>query len=200
MRVGRCILLIVLGVGIAAPAAAQWVATPYAGINVGGDVEAGKGGLGGSFGYFGDRVGFEFDFQRFQHFFKDADVSNNVPDSRIDFDTDAWSFMGNVVAPLHLKHALKLRPYAAGGLGAIRARFDSADNRFDAKQTNLGFNLGGGAMYALNQRIGLRSDLRYFRGLVDDNSAQGSGGFFKRDYGFWRFSIGVTFGLTKKNR
>ena len=91
MRVGRCIFLIVLVVGTVAPAAAQWVATPYIGLNVGGDVEAGKGGLGGSVGYFSDRLGLEFDFQRFQHFFKDADVSNNVPDSRIDFDTDAWT-------------------------------------------------------------------------------------------------------------
>ena len=51
MRVRRCILLTALVVAwTVAPAQSQWVATPYLGINISGDVEAGKGGPGGSSG------------------------------------------------------------------------------------------------------------------------------------------------------
>jgi hypothetical protein len=40
--------------------------------------------------------------QRFQHFFKDQDVADFVPDSRADLDTDAVSLMGNLVAPIRI--------------------------------------------------------------------------------------------------
>jgi hypothetical protein len=43
-------------------------------------------------------------------------------------------------------------------------------------------------MYALNDRVGVRVDLRYFRAFVD--SAMNEGGFFK-DYGFLRTTFGV---------
>jgi hypothetical protein len=65
----RCVLFAVPVVAwIPAPVQAQWVITPHLGGNVSGDVEYGKGGPGGSVGYFGGRFGFEFDFQRYQHF------------------------------------------------------------------------------------------------------------------------------------
>jgi opacity protein-like surface antigen len=191
MRVRRSILLTVLVVAwTAAPSQAQWVATPYLGINIAGDVEEGKGGVGGSIGYIGGRLGFEFDFERYIHFFKDADVANLVPNQGIDLDTDAMTFMGNVVAPVRIKGATSWRPYGAAGLGLIRAMFDSASDVSMADQNNFGFNLGGGVMYSLSDRVGLRSDLRYFRALVDENEREGG---FSKDYGFWRATFGVTF-------
>jgi opacity protein-like surface antigen len=195
MRVGPCSLLIVFFVmGTAAPAGAQWVVTPYLGINVGGDVETGKGGPGVSVGFFGGGLGFEFDLQRFQHFFKDQDVADIVSDSGADLDTDAISFMGNVVAPIRIPGAANLRPYGTAGLGVIRAMFDSANDRFDTAQNNLGFNIGGGVMYALNDRFGVRVDLRYFRAFVDGGMTEG--GFIK-DYGFLRTTFGMTVGFPR---
>jgi opacity protein-like surface antigen len=178
----------------AAPAQAQWVATPYLGVNIAGDVEEGKGGPGGSIGYFGGGIGFEFDFERYIHFFEDADVAHLVPDPRLDMDTDAISFMGNVVAPFRIRGSTKLRPYGAAGLGMIRATFDGTGDQFDTDQNNVGFNAGGGVLYALNGVVGLRGDVRYFRALVDED--QREGGFF-RDYGFWRMTLGVTFGFPR---
>jgi opacity protein-like surface antigen len=191
MRVRLCTLLILLFVaGTAAPSQAQWVVTPYLGINVAGDVEEGKGGFGGSIGYVGDLLGFEFDFERYIHFFKDADVASLVPNRGIDLDTDAMSFMGNVIAPIRIKGATNVRPYGAAGLGVIRAMFDAASDLSVPNQNNVGFNVGGGVMYSLSDRVGLRSDVRYFRALVDEHEPEGG---FSRDYGFWRATVGVTF-------
>jgi hypothetical protein len=55
--------------------------------------------------------------------------------------------------------------------------FDSENAQFDTAQNNLGLNFGGVMMYALNDRVGVRVDLRYFRAFVD--SAMNEGGFFK---------------------
>lgn len=195
MRVRRGILLTVLFLAwTTAPAQAQWVATPYVGVNVSGDVETGKGGPGGSVGYFGGLLGFEFDFQLFKHFFKDADVASLLPDPRLDLDTDARSFMGNLVVPIRIQGATNLRPYGTAGIGVIRAVFDTSYDLADTDQNNLGFNVGGGVMYSLNDRVGLRGDLRYLRALVDEDKHEG--GFF-RDYGLWRATVGVTLGFPR---
>jgi opacity protein-like surface antigen len=213
----RCgILLTMLAVAwTAAPAQAQLVVTPYLGVNLSGDVEAAKGGIGGSVAYFGSGLGFELDLQRYHHFFKDADVAGLVPRfSGIDLNTDAWSFMGNVVVPIRIQSATNWRPYGIAGLGVIRAMFDasvagtfveesqpglpapspSATDLFDTAQNNLGFNVGGGVMYSLKSRVGFRGDLRYFRALVDEDKREG--GFFK-DYDFWRATFGVTLGFPR---
>jgi opacity protein-like surface antigen len=195
MRIGRCLLLTVLAVAsTAARAHAQWMATGYLGINVSGDVEAAKGGPGVSVTYAGGGLGFEFDVERYNHFFKDEDVADLLSDARADLDTDAMSLMGNVIVPFRVQGATKLRPYVVGGMGMVRAMFDAAGDHPDRAQNNFGFNLGGGVLYSLTGRVGLRSDLRYFRALVDEDAREG--GFF-RDYGFWRATIGVTFGVLK---
>lgn len=86
------------------------------------------------------------------------------------------------------------RPYGAAGLGVIRAVFDTPYDLVDTDQNNLGFNVGGGVMYSLNDRGGLRGDVRYFHARVDEGRREG--GFFK-DYGFWRATFGVTFGFPR---
>lgn len=193
MRVRGCILFAVLVVGwTAAPAHAQLEATPYIGANILGDVERGKGGPGGSVGYYflDGRLGFEFEFQRYFHFFKDAEVADLVPNPGIDLDTDAMSFMGNVVAPIRIPGAARLRPYGVAGFGLFHAWFDSADDQYDTDQNNLAFALGGGLMVSLTDFVGLRADLRALHALVDGDATEG--GYFE-DYTFLRLSLGVTF-------
>jgi opacity protein-like surface antigen len=184
-----------------APAHAQWLVTPHVAGNVAGDVEHGKGGPGLSVSYLGDRLGFEFDFQRYQHFFKDSEVfpldPSAPPNCRpgvsgrcTDIDTDAISVMGNIVLPIRIHGATKWHPFGSAGLGIIRGW----TNEEDRAQNNLGFNVGGGVTYSLNTRVGLRGDLRYFRALVDENKRDG---VVLTDYGFWRASVGVTFGFRR---
>src|SRR5262245_56674737 len=43
-------------------------------MNLAGDAEFRRGGPGGSVGYFGSWLGFEFEVQRYHHFFKDTNV------------------------------------------------------------------------------------------------------------------------------
>ena len=198
MRFRRCFLLAVAVVAwTAAPAHAQWLVTPYVGGNVAGDVEHGKGGLGVSVGYSSDRLGFEFDVQRYQHFFKDSEVDPLDPSAPpnckpgisgpcTDINTDAIGLMGNVVLPIHILSATKWQTFGTAGLGLIRA-WTNEENRV---QNNFGFNVGGGVVYALNRRVGLRGDLRYFQALVDENEPDG---IRLTDYGFLRASVGVTF-------
>lgn len=199
MRIRYGIPLTVLAVAwTVAPAQAQWLVTPYVGINLAGDAEFRRGGPGVSGGYFGDRLGFEFDVQRYNHFFKDKNVDlvpNNcapgVPLPCIDLNTDAWSFMGNVVAPIRSKGA-KWRTYGTAGLGVIHALIEGPGDQYDVEQDNLAFNVGGGVMYSVKGRVGLRSDVRYFRAFVDAEKREG--GYFK-DYGFLRATFGVTLGF-----
>jgi opacity protein-like surface antigen len=107
-----------------------------------------------------------------------------------DIDTDAISVMGNIVLPIRIHGATKWHPFGSAGLGIIRGW----TNEEDRAQNNLGFNVGGGVTYSLNTRVGLRGDLRYFRALVDENKRDG---VVLTDYGFWRASVGVTFGFRR---
>ena len=202
MRSRRYALLTVAIVAwTAAPAHGQWLVTPYLGGNVAGDVELGKGGPGVSVGYLGDRLGFELDVQRYQHFFKDADVvpldpsappncTPGVSGPCRDINTDAIGVMGNVVLPIRIRDATKWHPFASAGLGVVHAW----TNEEGRSQNDFGFNVGGGMMYRLNTRVGLRGDLRYFRALVDETEPDG---VLVKDYGFLRASVGVTFGFPR---
>jgi opacity protein-like surface antigen len=198
-RLRRCLLLSVpVVVWTAVPAQAQWAVTPYLGANLAGDAEFRRGGPGASVGYMGDRLGFEFDFERYNHFFKDADVAPLDPAAPpnctaatpsgtpcTDINTDAVSFMGSVVVPIRTR-ATKWHPYGTAGLGMIRAWTD-LENR---SQNNFTGHVGGGVMYSLSPRVGLRGDARYFRAVVNNDEPKGV--LFK-DYGYLRASFGVTF-------
>lgn len=175
-----------------APAAAQPVGTLYLDTNVAGDVQTDRGGVGASIGYyFGGKLGIELDIERHDHFFRDEDIADLVPVG-IDLNSDAMLYMGNIVVPLHVQRAGIWRPYASAGAGAIRAIFDSVGaDQYDAKQTNLTIHAGAGVMHALTRHVGLRADAHYFRALVDE-SAEGG---YRKDYGFWRVSLGVTIGF-----
>jgi hypothetical protein len=50
-------------------------------------------------------------------------------------------------------------------------------------------NAGGDGIYTLNNRVGLRGDVRYSRAFVDESKREGA--YFK-DYGFVRAYFGVT--------
>jgi len=199
---GSILLPLLVVAWTALPAQAQWVVTPHLGINLAGDAEFRRGGPGGSVGYYGDRVGFELDVQRYHHFFKDENLElarNNCgvgsrDEPCVDLNTDAWSFMGNVVAPIRPKGA-KWRPFGTAGLGVIHPWVEGPGDQYDLDQNDLALNVGAGVMYSRNRRFGLRGDLRYFHAFVDEGKREG--GYFK-DYGFLRATVGVTFSFPRK--
>ena len=204
-RVQRCILLTLTAtVWTVAPAQAQWVVTPYLGINLAGDAEFRRGGPGVSVAFFGERVGFEFDVERYNHFFKDKDLAHLVANNCgvgqtggpcTDLNTDAIGYMGNVIVPIRIAAATNWRPYAAAGLGVIHSWVTDPSNTVaDTNQNNVAFDLGGGVMYSLNKRVALRGDVRYFLAFVDEAKRDG---FYFNDYGFLRATFGVTFGFPR---
>jgi opacity protein-like surface antigen len=55
-------------------------------------------------------------------------------------------------------------PYVAGGLGFVNFDLENIGLAGDDTTTNFAWNWGGGIKSALNERYGLRADLRYIPG------------------------------------
>ena len=81
-----------------------------------------------------------------------------------------------------------VRPYGVGGAGAIQVHGCFTSCSQIATVFDLGVNLGGGALYAINDIVGVRGDVRYFWAPGDKTGTTRPG-----NYAFWRASIGVTF-------
>jgi len=73
-------------------------------------------------------------------------------------------------------------PYFAAGLGVGRFSVEVNRPQFSADTTEIGFNLGGGVTYPMNDNVWLRGDFRYFKHIDEVPSA-------------WRFSAAVTLQL-----
>lgn len=191
---------VVLLMGAATPASADWLLTPYLGVTFGSGVEFAdlvdfgdfekKTTYGGTLTWMGAGiVGFEADFGVTPDFFE-------LPTGPIDIDfgdTNVTTLMGNVVvgAPIGGTSGPGFRPYGSVGLGLLRSRIDASDLFDDVDSNELGINLGGGAHIFFSDSIGIRGDLRYFRSLQDDGED-----LIDLDLGsfdFWRATVGVTF-------
>jgi hypothetical protein len=196
MKARLAVLVVSIVAGAAAPARAQWAATAYVDNNVAGDVQSGRVGLGVSAGYYlHGRIGVELDGELHGHFFRDEDVADLQP-TGVDLNTSAALGTANLVIPYCVSGAFGIWcPYTNLGAGVIGERFQGIAHApgtqgFDRSQTDFALAGGIGVMHALTRWVGLRVDARYFRAWVDTNAT----GTFARDYGFWRISVGVTFG------
>jgi opacity protein-like surface antigen len=168
-----------------ANAEAQVTLTPYAGATFGSDAPTTKPGFGASLTFMGDLAGLEVDFGYTPDFFdEDGDDVVLIGDSNV------TTFMGSLVIGPNIGGAI--RPYGVLGLGLLRGRVDGGDF-FDEITTNdFGFNAGFGVTGMLNERVGLRGDVRYFRSFEDpedDDDFDVAVGSFD----FWRATGGVTF-------
>jgi len=184
--------LIVFFLTIAAPATAQadWLLTPFAGINFGGSTAGEKVNYGASLAFMGAGIlGFEVDFGFAPNFFEpDPDPFDLVGDSNV------TTLMVNLVGgiPIGGQTGGGVRPYVSGGVGLLKTNVDSPDGFFSVHNNDFGVNVGAGVTGFFNDHIGVRGDLRYFRNLTDpeeDNE-------FDIDFGgfnFWRGTAGVVF-------
>jgi opacity protein-like surface antigen len=196
---------LVFMVTAAAPAraSADWLFTPFIGMNFGGSVTFNdafgdfedefekRGTFGASLAWMGaGAIGIEFDFGYSPNFFESTE-------GEADFDygdNNVTTLMANLVvgAPIGGQSGLGLRPYASGGVGIIRTHIDDAFDLFDVSSNDWGFNAGAGIAGFFSDNIGLRGDIRYFRSLQDNEP----GDEFDLALGslkFWRGSIGITF-------
>jgi opacity protein-like surface antigen len=199
-------LLVAAAMGLgAAPASADWSLTPYLGVNFGGDADFGDVGdfednfekkavFGGTATWMsGGIVGAEIDFGWAPNFFEVT-----TGDADFDFgDSNLTTLMGNVVVgvPIGGTRGPGLRPYGSGGAGLMRSHVDGGDLFDDVSSNDFGVNVGGGVIGYVNDRVGIRGDVRYFRSLRDTDADDDDVDFELADFSFWRATVGVTFRL-----
>jgi opacity protein-like surface antigen len=185
-----------------AKASADWLFTPFVGLNWGGtasfsdaadfeDEFEQKGNFGASLAYMGGGIaGFEIDFGYSPNFFQ-----NTTGNGDFEFgDSNVTTLMANLTvgAPIGGQSGIGIRPYASGGVGIIKSRVDDAEQFFNVDSTDWGFNVGAGLAGFFTDNIGLRGDLRYFRSL-QDNEPDDEFDVALSDFRFWRGTVGVTF-------
>jgi opacity protein-like surface antigen len=201
-NVGRTALLLVFLGGIATPASADWLLTPYLGVTFGGSANFGNVGdlednferkvaYGLNAAWMGaGALGFEIDFGTTPNFYQNTSGTGDFDWG----DSNVTTLMANLVvgAPIGGQSGVGFRPYGSAGLGLLRSNVSSI-GLFDNVRTNeLGYNLGAGAHVFFSDNLGLRGDVRYFRGLErgsDDDLFE----LRARDLNFWRSTLGVTF-------
>lgn len=208
----RVALVLVFLTGMAKPAAADWLFTPYLGVTFAGaantiDVDNldeefrrrtnfGASLAGMSSGIFG----LEFDVNHTRNFFQVTEGGADV--DFIDVNSGLTTLMGNVIIgiPVGGTTGGGVRPYVSGGAGLMRANIKIEDLLEDLSTNDLAVNVGGGVHMFFGDNIGIRGDLRYFRGLEqqDDDDPLEDDDFFDEDFGlenfdYWRATIGVTF-------
>jgi opacity protein-like surface antigen len=198
----RALLVVaVLGAG-AAPASADWLFTPYLGINFGGSANFGDVGdfednfekkavFGGSLAWMGAGiVGVEFDLGWSPNFFEIT-----TGDEDFDFgDSNLTTMMVNAIVgiPVGGQTGPGLRPYVAGGVGLVRSSISPTVIFTDLDSSDFGINVGGGVTGFFSDNVGIRGDVRYFRSL-QDNEPEGFLDLGLSSFHWWRGTVGVTF-------
>lgn len=213
-KMARTSALVLLIVGsVAAPARADWFATPYLGVVFGGssnqytfndldDEFERRMMLGGSIGYRTNGVfGFEFDYSVAPNFFQFTSGTGDF--DLFDLNSSVQTIMGNVVLaiPVGGSTGAGFQPYVTAGIGTIRTQLRSEADVFDDITSNdSAFNVGGGAHFFAATHFGLRADVRYFRGFesLDDEDPIEDNPFFDQPFAtetfnFWRGTLGLTF-------
>ena len=189
--------------GAPAKASADWLFTPFFGINWGGTAEftdfggdfedefEQKMNFGASLSWMGaGAFGFEVDFGYSPNFFQ-----NTTGDDNFEFgDSNVTTLMANlkVGVPFGGQTGGGIRPYASGGLGLIKSRIDDPDDLFELNSTDWGFNVGGGVTGFFNDNFGLQGDVRYFRSL-QDNEPDDEFDLALGSFNFWRGTVGLVF-------
>jgi hypothetical protein len=159
------------------PAAAEWQLAPFVGVTFAGGTNlydpdslnaAGQRhwNLGGAVRLLGaGPVGLEAIALYVPGFFEPSDrtpLFPGTPPSVTITQSHAFALMGNVVLTTpRAWNEYGLRPFVSGGLGLLKAAHNDAV--FPVKANLLGYNVGGGAVGFLTDRVGVRFDMRYYR-------------------------------------
>jgi hypothetical protein len=189
--------------GSARPAHADWLMTPFVGLTFKGyttlavpstiDFESAFSkvhwNFGGSVTWLGDGpLGIEGLFVYTPGFFQSGETSPVI-------SSRTMTLMGNLVlATPRGWNEYGLRPYVSGGFGLLHASGKDLDEvaLFDKPANLFGYNVGGGAVGFLSDRVGLRFDLRYFSEVrpTDDLEIVSFGPV---ELSYWTTSVGVVF-------
>ena len=197
-----CGLLVVLR---PAAAHAEWQFAPFLGFSFGGDtnlvvtqVVDRHWNLGGAVRLVGaGPIGLESVFVYVPGIFETPppDPFSNTPPSQAITKSHSFALMGNVVLTTpRAWNQYGLRPFISGGLGLLRVSHN--DIAFPARGNLPAYNVGGGAVGFLTDKVGLRFDLRYYRTLPpgQEPGDQTVTEFQDRVHvHYWTGSVGVVF-------
>lgn len=186
MRIPGVLAFILAIVALPAVGSAEMIFTPFAGSTFGGS--GGEFGdeshlvYGGTVTLVGDApFGLEFEGQYAPDYFGESG-NNNVA-----------SLMGSVVFG-GTDDSRSLRFFANAGAGLLRTHVADHEQFFDTDRNSFGITLGGSVILGLSDQLGLKGDLRYFRGLIDDEPGRDVD-LDLTGFNFWRASLGLALRL-----
>jgi hypothetical protein len=187
------------------PATAEWQFAPFVGFTFGGDTNLNLTALVKRHWNFGGAVrlvgagpfGLESVFVYIPGVFETPrpDPLSDVPYSNAITESHSLALMGNVVLTTpRAWNQYGLRPYISGGLGMLRA---SHNDPFTPARANLpAYNVGGGAVGLLTDKVGLRFDLRFLRTLPpgeEEGPLQRTEDGRNVHLHYWTGTVGVVF-------
>jgi hypothetical protein len=184
MTVTGLVRIIVASLALATiPATAHaqsWFFSPFLGSNMGGNTTASSPSVGVSGGWLTKGwFGAEADLAWSPTFYEQDGFLT---------ERRALTFMGNAI--LAWPGARSVRPLVSGGVGLFSSKLSEPDGAFAVEADQFGWNIGGGVI-AFKNNVGVRGDIRYFRGAGGtDNDANAFGITFS-EFGFWRVSVGL---------
>ena len=208
----RTAMVLLFVTALARPASADWLFTPYLGINFGGAANSvdintldeafeQRANFGGSLAAMGGGIfGFEVDFNYTPNFFQLTEGDEDF--EFFDVNSSMTTLMGSLIVgvPVGGQSGVGVRPYVTAGAGLMRANISFEDIFDDLSTNELGINFGGGLHIFFTDNIGFRGDVRYFRALEqgDDDDPLEDDDFADEDFGledfdYWRATVGVTF-------
>lgn len=173
-------LLVVPAVASAQMKQPSWMIAANVGTTTGGDTTHSSTAVGVTAGWtFTKWLGAEADLGWAPEFFKQDGFLTR---------RSVVTFMGNGVVQLPGRHALM--PYASGGLGLFKPRLSEPGDLFAVDANKLGWNAGGGAT-VFHHDVGVRLDVRYFRGTRKSAADTNAFDLDFSKFGFWRASAGL---------
>jgi hypothetical protein len=165
------------------PAHAQWFVSPFIGGTLGGDTTHQSTAVGLSGGWMSrSGLGFAADLADAPDFF----AQDGFLTSR-----RMTTLVGNLIVAIPLGTDSSFRPYISGGAGLLRPHLAEAGDLFVVQTNKLGLDVGGGLAAFLDTNVGIRGDIRYFRGLRKSAADTNAFGIDFSHFGFWRTSVGL---------
>jgi hypothetical protein len=180
---GSVVALAALTLFGSVPASADMVLSPFVGTTFGSGARDDIGDTshlvyGATLTFAGDGIlGFEIDGQYVPNFFSEADKSNVA------------SLMGALLFGTNNADT-GLRFYALAGGGLLRTRIDDSGEFFETDRNSFGIVLGGSVIAMFSENLGLKGDVRYFRG-ISDVKPNNEVDLDLTGFHFWRVSAGA---------
>ena len=189
------VALVVVALGNATEARADWMFTPFVGSSFGtetsyviletGAISSSQLIFGGSAALLSRGIfGVEGDFSYAPRFFEQDNRAGNIIGSNVS------TLSGSVIMALPLSISQEsLRPYAVAGMGLMHAAAnDAVFDAFSFDDNFAGLNVGGGAIGLISRSTGFRFEIRHFRSIHNANTLTGES---SARLSFWRATVGI---------